>query len=935
MDIEFAIEAGVLWILQARPITTLGTGPVVTLDNANIVESYPGLTLPLTASFVPRVYYGVFRGLALRATRNERIVEKFDAVLRQMVVASSGRMYYRIDHWYQVLQVLPLSRRIIPVWQDMMGVQDRSYEDVRDRFTRWQRLRTWGNVLREFLATPAGMRRLETDVTELREHFRTRIADATTTEDLRLLFDEIEERALRRWDVTLLNDLHAFLWTGLLTATLRRAVDDPREAANAYISGIASIESMKPVRALVELAATAPADDLRGISTDAEARAYLDGEGEFPARLREYVDVFGDRFLEELKLESATFRSEPLLLLRTILTYCEDPGHLEEVRRSLSRPHHPDLPRARRPLVRWLARKAAQGIERRESSRLNRARVYGMVRQIVLRVGANLEAEGALDSASDVFWLTMDQLFEPTPHDLRRDVEHRRAEYEDFRRVPASRRLVFAGEMFHRRVNIESVASAVTRPDVLRGVPTSGGQARGRVRVVHDPRDVLDGHDGASGRAVPGGEILGHADDGSRLGLPSRHGQRPRLRTRVAALPHLDHRARARHPGRRRCRRRDDAPAGWRPGRRRRRPRRREGGARCLTFARLRRASRAAFGTSWRFPGRWTIPTWAAGTADARELLAGTHPLSRQCSVRAFVAYREGEPAGRVLLTRYEGQPELYLGFFECVDDEQVSAGLFEAAERVAADVGATAIVGPVDASFWVRYRLKASGFENAPYFSEPLNPPYYLRLFEAAGYAVSDTYVSHLFPGARPDQDFSAFEKHLDDLKARGVVIRSPHWWEWGRTLREIHGLLHELYSDFPVFAPIDYDDFRAIFRGFRLLADLSMVSIAHHEGEAVGFMVAMPDYPASIWTGSAARRLLTVARTRRHPGRYVLLYLGARPEYRGLGATMTGLVAREVNRRRAGAVGTLIHEGKVTERYAPDLVAARNTYVLLRKEL
>ena len=334
-------------------------------------------------------------------------------------------------------------------------------------------------------------------------------------------------------------------------------------------------------------------------------------------------------------------------------------------------------------------------------------------------------------------------------------------------------------------------------------------------------------------------------------------------------------------------------------------------------------------------PGALGEPHVGGRDGDARELLAGTHPLSRQCSVRAFVSYRDGRPAGRVLLTRYEGQPELYLGFFECVDDEQVSAGLFEAAERVAADVGASAIVGPVDASFWVRYRLKASGFENAPYFSEPLNPPYYLRLFEAAGYSVSDTYVSHLFPGAPPGYDFSVFEKHLDELRARGVSIRSPHWWEWGRTLREIHGLLHELYSDFPVFAPIDYADFRAIFRGFRLLTDLSMVSIAHHEGRAVGFMVAMPDYPASIGTGSAARRLMTVARTRRHPGRYVLLYLGARPEYRGLGAAMTGIAAREVNRRRAGAVGTLIHEGKVTAGYAPELVEARNTYVLLRKEL
>jgi GNAT superfamily N-acetyltransferase len=152
---------------------------------------------------------------------------------------------------------------------------------------------------------------------------------------------------------------------------------------------------------------------------------------------------------------------------------------------------------------------------------------------------------------------------------------------------------------------------------------------------------------------------------------------------------------------------------------------------------------------------------------------------------------------------------------------------------------------------------------------------------------------------------------------------------------MREIHGLLHELYRDFPVFAPIDYAEFRAIFRGFRLVTDLSMVFIAHHDGHAVGFFVALPDYPASISTGSTLRRLLTVARHRRRSDRYVLAYLGAKPEYQGLGAAMTGILVREVQLRNAGAVGTLIHEGGPTTRWAPELVGARNTYVLLRKEL
>ena len=328
-------------------------------------------------------------------------------------------------------------------------------------------------------------------------------------------------------------------------------------------------------------------------------------------------------------------------------------------------------------------------------------------------------------------------------------------------------------------------------------------------------------------------------------------------------------------------------------------------------------------------------PYRPARESDARALIAGTHPLSGQVTVRAFVAYRADVPVGRVLVTQYAHLTDLYAGFFECIDDADVARTLFAAAEQAAADLGSTAVVGPVDASFWIQDRLKSTGFENAPYFSEPLNPPYYQRLFEAAGYSVSDTYVSHLFPPVPPGKAAPVFDKHVQRLEARGVRIGSPHWWQWDRTLREIHALLHELYKDFPVFVPIGFSSFRELYKGLRLVTDMSMVSIAHHEGRAVGFFVALPDYPAAATSGPAWRALLTIARHRRRPARYVLAYLGASPEYKGLGAALTGVVTGEVRRRNAGAVGTLIHEDGPTTRWATDLVAARNTYVLLRKEL
>ena len=60
LDIEFSIKDNVIYILQARKITTLDdTNPLI-LDNSNIVESYPGISLPLTCSFVNSVYGGIF-----------------------------------------------------------------------------------------------------------------------------------------------------------------------------------------------------------------------------------------------------------------------------------------------------------------------------------------------------------------------------------------------------------------------------------------------------------------------------------------------------------------------------------------------------------------------------------------------------------------------------------------------------------------------------------------------------------------------------------------------------------------------------------------------------------------------------------------------------------------------------------------------------------
>ena len=115
MDIEFAIKNNQIYILQARPITTINYKKMIILDNSNIVESYPGVSLPATQDFVHNVYRDIFTNCILRITGNKRLVKDMSNVLENMVTTYNGSIYYQINNWYEILNLLPFSKKIIKI----------------------------------------------------------------------------------------------------------------------------------------------------------------------------------------------------------------------------------------------------------------------------------------------------------------------------------------------------------------------------------------------------------------------------------------------------------------------------------------------------------------------------------------------------------------------------------------------------------------------------------------------------------------------------------------------------------------------------------------------------------------------------------------------------------------------------------------------------
>ena len=478
LDIEFAFEGDRLFILQARPITTISGASPLILDNSNIVESYPGLSLPLTVSFVHMVYSGVFRGVSRRVLKNDKELNKHTEVFGNMVGNANGRMYYKISNWYTVLKFLPFSNKIIPVWQEMLGVKNKGYDNSDVELSPFVRFMTYVNSFYELISVPRHMRSLEKKFTETNRYFYERYSPESSPSELIGLFGEIREKLLDIWDVTLLNDTYSFVFTALVKNRLKKKNADDAYI-NRYISGISNIESMKPIKALIELA----------------YRYDEYSPEELKRKKEEYIRDYGDRNLEELKLESRTFRSHPYLLDERIAEYRKDPEKLKETYDGLGRNEETRIKEDF--LTRFLGKRCAAGIAGRERSRLNRSRVYGMVRLIFSSLGNTYAKSGLIGAPDDIFYLSIDEAFglADSPRDMKAVIEERKAEYAVFEKLPAYTRLIFENREFDKNISDVTSCRRIKEGNVLSGIPCSAGTAEGEalvIRNINDARDVKD-----------------------------------------------------------------------------------------------------------------------------------------------------------------------------------------------------------------------------------------------------------------------------------------------------------------------------------------------------------------------------------------------------------------------------------------------------------
>lgn len=319
-----------------------------------------------------------------------------------------------------------------------------------------------------------------------------------------------------------------------------------------------------------------------------------------------------------------------------------------------------------------------------------------------------------------------------------------------------------------------------------------------------------------------------------------------------------------------------------------------------------------------------------------KALLSGTHILSHYFTVYPFLLYdNDNKVAGRCILTVYPESPCAYIGFFECINDSDAAKCIFDEAEAFAKKLGCNSVVGPVDASFWIRYRLKTNAFDKNPYTGEPYNLPYYEQFFIENGFSVSGEYISNRY-GKIPQSFLNNKNiRRIQHFSDCGYSICSLSAESFEKSLHDIYKMLIHVYSDFQTFSYITEDEFCELYSSMKYIADYDMVKIAYYKEKPVGFFVTLPNYGSASSGNMTLSNLWHIHNIKNAPDDYILLYLGIEPEHLGLGKALSEDILRQICQKQAFSIGALVRKGKVTGSYFSKLIEEQYTYALYEKNL
>ena len=224
------------------------------------------------------------------------------------------------------------------------------------------------------------------------------------------------------------------------------------------------------------------------------------------------------------------------------------------------------------------------------------------------------------------------------------------------------------------------------------------------------------------------------------------------------------------------------------------------------------------------------------------------HPFYRHGDAALFLARKNGKIAGRIMVSDDPNYNSLHetnvgcFGLFECIDDHDVAAALFDTAASWLRNKGRTEMMGPIDYSTNYVCGLLIDGFQFPPTVLTAHNPVYYRELIEGCGSTKAKDWYAWWF--ADPSKAATHLRRLATRLKTRLPVTFRPADL---KNLREESGRLRQIFNQAWEknwgFVPFTEAEIEFMTKELKPLIVPEFAWIAEIDSEPVGFILCLPD--------------------------------------------------------------------------------------------
>ena len=262
-----------------------------------------------------------------------------------------------------------------------------------------------------------------------------------------------------------------------------------------------------------------------------------------------------------------------------------------------------------------------------------------------------------------------------------------------------------------------------------------------------------------------------------------------------------------------------------------------------------------SLGTFIRIP--WSIykddPNWIPPLLlERKDALSSRHPYFKHASWRAWVAYRDDTPVGRISAQidnlhqqRYDNNTGFF-GMIEAPDDQAVFQALFETAENWLRENGMQQVAGPYNLGINQEIGILTEGFDSPPFVMTSHSAAYYGAAIESCGYHKAQELLAY-----QVDIDNYTLPTIMQTLIRRSdgrVKVRPIDRKNLDADIEVMRDIFNDAWRDNWNFVPFTREEFRVVARELLMIVPKDFLQIAEIDGEAAAFIVLLPDINSVI---------------------------------------------------------------------------------------